>query len=302
MNSQTDAFLKTLPAQGAAARMGDTAAHESAHLHVAGEAWYTDDIPELQGTLHAALGLSSVAHGKLLSIELDAVRAMPGVVAVLTANDIPGANEVGPIVHDDPILANGLVQYLGQPVFAVIAESHDAARRAAALAKSCVRYEPLPALLTPQAAHAASSYVIAPMHMKREASAQVAEAIANAPHRLQAEFEVGGQEQFYLEGQISYAIPKENRELHVHCSTQHPTEMQHLVAHALGLQSHDVQVECRRMGGGFGGKESQSACSPAWPPWRRPARTPGEAARGPGRRLPDHGPAPLLLVRLRRRL
>jgi xanthine dehydrogenase large subunit len=258
MNAQTDAFLKAVRAS-VPGGMGQSAAHESAHLHVSGEATYTDDIAEAQGTLHAALGLSSQAHAKLLGMDLAAVRAMPGVVAVFTASDIPGANEVGPIVHDDPILADGVVQYVGQPVFLVVATSHDAARRAAAQAKHCVRYDALPAYITPQAAHEAGRHVIPAMTLRREATAPVAEAIAGAPHRLSGEFEVGGQEQFYLEGHISYALPKENQELHVFCSTQHPTEMQHTVAHALGWASHQVRLECRRMGGGFGGKESQSA-------------------------------------------
>ena len=237
-------------------RVGISRPHESAHLHVAGSAAYIDDLPELAGTLHAALGLSPVAHGKLKAVDVEKIRALPGVVAVLTAADIPGVNDCGPIVHDDPILAEGEVHYLGQPVFAVIATDRDLARRAAASAKQVISVEPLPALLTPLAAHEAKSYVLPPMHMQRgDAKA----AIAAAPHKLEGTLSVGGQEQFYLEGQISYAIPTENDGLRVHCSTQHPSEMQHAVAHALGLHAHHVQVECRRMGGGFGGKESQSA-------------------------------------------
>ena len=230
--------------------------HESAHLHVQGSAPYIDDLPELAGTLHAALGLSPIAHGRVVSMSLDAVRAMPGVVVVLTAEDIPGPNDCGPVMHDDPILADGLVQYVGQPVFAVIATTRDAARRAAALAKTALVIEPLPPILTPQEAHAAQSYVLPPMHLVR---GDARAAIDAAPQRLKQTFDVGGQEQFYLEGQISYAVPRENGGMFVHCSTQHPSEMQHLVAKCLGLHSHHVQVECRRMGGGFGGKESQSA-------------------------------------------
>ncbi len=239
----------------AGVRVGVSRPHESAHLHVAGSAPYVDDMPELAGTLHAALGLSPIAHGKLVAIDLARIAAMPGVVAVLTAKDIPGPNDCGPVMHDDPILADGVVHYLGQPVFAVIAETRDAARRAAAEAKATIRVEPLPALLTPQEAHAAQSYVLPPMHLTR---GRARAAIDAAPHRLASTLEVGGQEQFYLEGQISYAIPREDSGMLVHCSTQHPSEMQHLVAHCLNLHSHHVQVECRRMGGGFGGKESQS--------------------------------------------
>ena len=173
---------------------------------------------------------------------------------MLTAKDIPGTNDCGPIIHDDPILADGLVQYIGQPIFVVVADNHDLARRAAKKAK--VSYEELPAILTPQAARAAGSYVLPPMRLTR---GDAETAFERAPLRVKGELYVGGQEQFYLEGQISYAIPQENDGMLVLCSTQHPSEMQHVVAHALGLHSHNVVVECRRMGGGFGGKESQSA-------------------------------------------
>ena len=237
-------------------RVGISRPHESAHLHVAGAAPYIDDLPELAGTLHAALGLSPVAHGHLRAMHLDRIRALPGVVAVYSAADIPGPNDCGPIVHDDPILAEGKVHYLGQPVFAVIGETREAARRAAAKAKDVLEIDPLPAILTPVQAHAAGSYVLAPMQLAR---GNARAAIDAAPHKFKDVFDVGGQEQFYLEGQISYAIPTENDGLHVHCSTQHPSEMQHTIAHALQRHAHHVHVECRRMGGGFGGKESQSA-------------------------------------------
>ncbi|MBS0317476.1 MAG: xanthine dehydrogenase molybdopterin binding subunit [Proteobacteria bacterium] len=257
-------------AQRQGARVGISRPHESAHLHVAGEATYTDDIVERAGTLHAALGLAPVANGRLKAIDVERLRALPGVVAVLTAADIPGVNDCGSIVHDDPILCEivrhedgsswGEIRYLGQPVFAVLAETRDAARRAAARARDLLTVEAEPPVLTPQQAHARGQYVLPPMHLVRathEGGAQAA--IAGAPRRLKASFDLGGQEQFYLEGQISYAIPKEDGGMHVYCSTQHPSEMQHLVAHALHLRAHQVQVECRRMGGGFGGKESQSA-------------------------------------------
>jgi xanthine dehydrogenase large subunit len=244
-------------------RVGVSRAHESAHLHVAGEATYTDDIPELAGTLYAALGLSREPHARILAMNLDTVLAQPDVIAVYTAADIPGVNDVGPIVKgDDPLLADGVVHYVGQPVFLVIARSVDAARRAATLAQQpeVVAYDPRLPLLTAADAHAAGRYVIPPLHLRREsAPGALPQALASAPHQLQGRFEVGGQEQFYLEGQIAYARPLEDRGVLVQCSTQHPTEMQHAVAHALGLHAHHVRVECRRMGGGFGGKESQSA-------------------------------------------
>ncbi|HEY4069621.1 MAG TPA: xanthine dehydrogenase molybdopterin binding subunit [Burkholderiaceae bacterium] len=255
--------------QTAGARVGISRPHESAHLHVAGEATYIDDIPELAGTLHCALGLSPAANGRLTALDLDKIRALPGVVAVLSAADIPGPNDCGSIIHDDPILCDfkrqddgtswGEIRYMGQPVFAVIAETRDQARRAAAKAKDVLTIAAEPPVITPKQAHAKGQYVLPPMHLIRESAQGAARAaIAAAPHRLKAELEVGGQEQFYLEGQISYAIPKEGG-LHVYCSTQHPSEMQHLIAHAMKLHAHDVHVECRRMGGGFGGKESQSA-------------------------------------------
>ncbi len=247
-------------AVSAGARVGISRPHESAHLHVAGEATYIDDIPELAGTLHCALGLSPVANGRLTASALDKIRVLPGVVAVLSAADIPGPNDCGSIIHDDPILCDGEIRYLGQPVFAVIAQTRDAARRAAAKAKDVLTIATEPPVLTPQQAHAKGQYVLPPMHLVRSTNEGGAKAaIAKAPHRLKATLDVGGQEQFYLEGQISYAIPKESGGMHVHCSTQHPSEMQHLVAHALKLHANQVQVECRRMGGGFGGKESQSA-------------------------------------------
>jgi len=250
MNDMSAPELKT----AAWTAVGVSKAHESARLHVLGQADYTDDIAEVRGTLHAALGLSAKAHANILALDLDAVRASRGVVAVYTARDIPGTNDCGPIIHDDPILADGLVQYVGQPIFIVVADSHDNARRAAK--KGVVTYEELPAILTPQAARKAQSYVLPPMHLAR---GDVKSAFERAPHTVKGELHVGGQEQFYLEGQIAYAIPQENDGMLVQCSTQHPSEMQHVVAHALGLHSHHVVVECRRMGGGFGGKESQSA-------------------------------------------
>lgn len=235
-------------------RVGVSFLHESADLHVTGAATYTDDIPELQGTVHVALGLSQKAHARLLNVNLDAVRQAPGVIAVLTVADIPAENNCGPIIHDDPILADGVVHYVGQPIYAVVAASHDQARRAARLGQ--VEYEELPAILTPQQAKQAQAGVLPPMHLSQ---GDAERALQSAPHRLKGTFQCNGQEQFYLEGQISYAVPKEYGAVHVWCSTQHPSEMQQLIAHALGVGAHKVQVECRRMGGGFGGKESQSA-------------------------------------------
>ena len=241
-----------LAALASSAVVGAPLAHDSAALHVAGEAAYTDDLPAPFGTLYAALGSSPVAHARIKSLDLAAVRAAPGVVDVIVAADIPGVNDVGPIQHDDPILADGVVQFAGQPVFAVLAGSVEAARRAALLA----RYEldPLPALLTIDDAMAAESYVLPPVHVTR---GDAAAALARARNRRQGTVRSGGQDHFYLEGQVALAVPKEGGAFHVYVSTQHPGEVQHMVAHALAIDSHAVTVECRRMGGGFGGKETQ---------------------------------------------
>jgi xanthine dehydrogenase large subunit len=226
---------------------------DSAALHVAGEAHYVDDIPEPRDCLHAAVGKSAIAHGRIVSIDLGPVRDAPGVVAVFTASDIPGTNDVGPVIHDEPILADRLVQYVGQPMFAVAATSVNAARRAAKLAR--VEYEPLPPILTIDDALEARSFVLPTERLSR---GDAAAAIASSPHRLAGRFRCGGQDHFYLEGQISLAVPREGA-VHVHCSTQHPGEVQLQVAHALAVSANAVTVECRRMGGAFGGKESQAA-------------------------------------------
>jgi xanthine dehydrogenase large subunit len=234
--------------------MSASAQHDSAALHVTGQAHYTDDFALPANLLHIALGLSRIAHGRITRIDLSAVAAAPGVLRVFTAADIPGENNYAPVLHDDPIFATGLVQFHGQPLFAVAADSHDAARRAARLAQ--VEYEALPAILDIAAALAADSYVL-PSETLRRGDPEAA--LAHAPLRLSGSLSMGGQDHFYLEGQIAYALPQEHGGVLVHCSTQHPSEVQHLVAHALGKQSHDVVVQCRRMGGAFGGKESQPA-------------------------------------------
>jgi xanthine dehydrogenase large subunit len=179
------------------------------------------------------------------------------VVAVFTAEDVPGENNIGPVLHDEPLLASDKVLFHGQPLFLVAARSHMAARRAARLAK--VEYEELPALLSVADAMAAQSFIEPSQRMARgDADA----ALAAAPRRLTGTLEIGGQEHFYLEGQIAQAMPLEDGQVHVWSSTQHPSEVQHLVAHLLGKPSADVTVEARRLGGGFGGKETQ-ATAPA---------------------------------------
>ena len=226
--------------------------HDAAALHVTGAARYVDDVPLPKGALHLAFGLASIAHGRITSMDLSAVRSAPGVRAVLTADDI-GAVDCSPSNHDEPLLAMGSVEYHGHPLFLVIADSHHAARRAARLGK--ITYDEAPALLTIDAALAAGSrFEEGPRIWAR---GDLDGARASAPHTLTGRLEMGGQEHFYLEGQAAAAIPQDNGDMHILSSTQHPTEIQHKVAEALDLPMAAIRVEVRRMGGGFGGKESQ---------------------------------------------
>ncbi|MBJ3762362.1 molybdopterin-dependent oxidoreductase [Maribius pontilimi] len=227
--------------------------HDSARAHVTGAARYVDDIPTPASCLHLAFGVSDHAHGRLDKIALDAVRAAPGIIAVLTAADLPFDNDVSPAAGDEPLLAEGTVQYVGQPIFLVVAQSHLAARKAARLGQ--IGIDPLPAILGIDDALAANArFEDGP---RRYAKGDAARAIKAAPHRLHGRIEIGGQEHFYLEGQAALALPQEDGGMVVHASTQHPTEIQHKVAHAIGQPMASVRVEMRRMGGGFGGKESQ---------------------------------------------
>ena len=257
MNAPTT-LKELLPAQGDArpGAQGRELTHESAVLHVTGEAVYTDDLPELRGTLYAALVLSPVAHGELIGegIDRQALLAEHGVVAVFTAKDIPGENNCGPIVHDDPFLAAGKVEFLGQAVAVVVARDMLYAREAAKKAEVLVKE--LPAILTIDEAMAQGSFVMPPKGITR---GDPAGAIAAAPHRLQGRTHCGQQEQFYLEGQITYAVPREDGQLTLYVSTQHPDGNQREAAAALNLSTKDVEVICRRMGGGFGGKEGNAS-------------------------------------------
>ena len=240
----------------AVAELGRELAHESARLHVTGAATYTDDIPELRGTLYAALVLSPVAHGELIGEGIDraSLLAQNDVVAVFTASDIPGENNCGPIMHDDPFLATGKVEFLGQAVAVVVASSMLRAREVAKAAKVAVRE--LPAILSIDEALAQQSFV---MPSKGITRGEPDAAIASAPHRVKGRTECGQQEQFYLEGQIAYAVPREDRQLTLYVSTQHPDGNQREAAAALNLSVNDVEVICRRMGGAFGGKEGNSS-------------------------------------------
>ena len=227
--------------------------HDSAPRHVSGEALYIDDIPEPPGLLHLFVGQAARAHARVRRLDLAAVRAAPGVVAVLTPDDIPGRNDISPFAGDDPMFADGVVRFMGQPLFCVAAESLPKARAAAALA--VVEYVDLEPLLTAGAALAATSLIEDSQTMTL---GDAAAAIAAAPHRVSGHLAVGGQEHFYLEGQIALVVPGEGEDLHVWTSTQHPTETQHVIARVLGCPDAAITVEVRRMGGAFGGKETQS--------------------------------------------
>ncbi|CUH63280.1 Xanthine dehydrogenase molybdenum-binding subunit [Thalassovita autumnalis] len=248
--------------------------HDSAIKHVTGRAEYCDDIAEPVGTMHAYLGTSTVAHGRILSMDLSAVAAAPGVIGILTAEDIPGHNDVSPTgKNDEPVFPTEKVEFHGHPIFAVVADSRDAARRAAELAK--VEYEELPLALDPLAARAAGGALVTdPLKLER---GEVAPAMAEAPHRITGRMEIGGQDHMYLEGHIAFAVPGEDDDVVVTSSTQHPSEAQHMVAHVLGVPSNAVTINVRRMGGGFGGKESQmnlfcAVAALAAKKWNRPCK------------------------------
>jgi xanthine dehydrogenase large subunit len=243
--------------------IGQALPHDSAPLHVTGQARYLDDLPLPANTLHLAFGLATIAHGTITAIDLSAVRAAQGVVRTYAAADFPQMPDCSPAgSNDEPLLATDKVHYLGQPVFLVVADSHLNARKAARLAK--ITYAELPALLTiDDALKANSRFEQGPQIWTK---GDPAKAISSAPQIIEGTMEVGGQEHFYLEGQIAAALPLEDG-VHIYSSTQHPTEIQHKTAHALHLPMADVRVETRRMGGGFGGKESQGnalAIACAW--------------------------------------
>ena len=229
--------------------------HDSGPKHVTGTAEYIDDMIEPAGTMHAYLGLATNPHAEIAGIDFSATLAAPGVIGVLTAADVPGDNDVSSNhSHDEPLFPVDRVHFWGQPLFAVVAETRDQARRAAHLAK--IDYKPLPFATNVRAAQAAGGKLVTPP-LKLERG-DVAAGMAGAPRRVKGSMEIGGQDHFYLEGQIALAVPGEDEDVTVYSSTQHPTEVQVMVAQVLGIRQHAVTVNVRRMGGGFGGKETQS--------------------------------------------
>lgn len=233
---------------------GNSHAHESAIKHVTGRADYIDDLPAPANLLHVAVGLSTVAYGHLGRLDLDRVRAAPGVVDVITVAEVPGHTDIGPVFPGDPIFVEDKISYVGQCLFAVAAESEKAARRAVKLADIDIHegtpsFDPLDAV--------ERGDLVRPTHVQQRGDWQ--QALDQAAHVFEGEQFVGGQEHFYLEGQACLVVPSEDDGVIVYTSNQHPSETQKLVAEVLGTSFHAVTVENRRMGGGFGGKETQAS-------------------------------------------
>jgi xanthine dehydrogenase large subunit len=227
--------------------------HDAAALHVSGSAQYTDDIPTPDNTLHLVFGLSEIAHGRIVKTDLTDVKSASGVSCVLMAKDIPGKNDISPSPFPEPLLSDGTLNYIGQPIFICAATSHLLARRAAKLAK--IEYKKKKAIITIEEAIKAKSLLEKPVVYNK---GDPENTISNSEFNLNGTINIGGQEHFYLEGQAALAIPHDDGDITIHCSTQHPTEAQHKVADALKKPMNAVRVQVRRMGGGFGGKESQS--------------------------------------------
>jgi len=235
-------------------KVGQSLVHDSAHKHVSGEAIYVDDQPLFQTHYFACVGGSEIAHGKIKAIDLGAVKNAPGVIDVITTNDIPGKVDIGPVFPGDPLLVDDVIEYLGQPLFAVAATSHTLARKAVTLAR--IEYEQFEPVLNLEQARDSQFYVRPGHCMQR---GDIDQALGNSPNRIRSNLVVGGQEQFYLEGQASVVVPGEDGSMTVHTSTQNPTETQKLVAEVLDIPMNKVDVVARRMGGGFGGKETHAA-------------------------------------------
>ena len=228
--------------------------HDSAYKHVSGHALYIDDLPEPRKLLHVYIAQSPHAHARIKKMDLSEVSNAIGVVKVIGHKDVPGINDIGPVIAGDPVFAEDVVEYAGQSLFAVAAETECLARQAAQLAQ--IEYEPLPAILNIKQALASDSFISESKTFRRgepEATLQV------SPNFIEGEIEIGGQDHFYLESHVALAIPSEDYDFKVYSSTQHPTEVQHCCAKVLGVPDHNIGVEVRRMGGGFGGKESQPA-------------------------------------------
>ncbi|MDF2073591.1 xanthine dehydrogenase molybdopterin binding subunit [Pseudomonas mendocina] len=246
--------LAALFRAGMTSGVGRSVKHESADKHVSGEAVYVDDRLEFPNQLHVYARQSDRAHARILRIDTRPCYEFPGVAIAITKDDVPGQLDIGPVVAGDPLLADGKVEYVGQVVLAVAADSLETARKAAMAA--IVEYEDLEPVLDVVDAYRKKHFVLA-SHTHRIGDS--ASKLASAPRRLQGTLHIGGQEHFYLETQISSVMPTEDGGMLVYTSTQNPTEVQKLVAEVLGVPMNKIVIDMRRMGGGFGGKETQAA-------------------------------------------
>ena len=233
--------------------------HESAAKHVSGEAVYVDDIPVNRQLLVGRVVYSPHAHAKIISFDLSEAKKVSGVHAVLSYKDIPGHNQMGPVVKDEVCLAEKEVMCVGQAIFLIAAETEEQCREAERLIK--IEFEPLEPILTIEKAIEKKSLMGPSLKMER---GSVDETLSKAPHVLRGELRTGAQEHWYLESQVCLCIPGEGREMNVFSSTQHPSETQALIAEILGVGKHEVTVEVRRMGGAFGGKETQANHTACW--------------------------------------
>ncbi|MEB0007603.1 xanthine dehydrogenase molybdopterin binding subunit [Pseudomonas sp. RTB3] len=253
----SQAEMAALFQQDLSTGVGRSVKHDSADKHVSGEAVYIDDRLEFPNQLHVYARLSDRAHARIISVDTSPCYAFEGVRIAITHDDIPGLKDIGPLLPGDPLLAIDVVEFVGQPVIAVAARDMETARKAAMAA--IIEYEDLEPVLDVVEALRKKHFVFDSHTHQRGDSAS---ALASAPHRLQGNLHIGGQEHFYLETQVSSVMPTEDGGMIVYCSTQNPTEVQKLVAEVLGVSMNKIVVDMRRMGGGFGGKETQAA-SPA---------------------------------------
>jgi xanthine dehydrogenase large subunit len=224
-----------------------------AYTHVRGESIYLDDIPLIQGTLFGAAFGSPVAHGIISQLDTSEAAALPGVVRIFTYKDIPGENQIGGIVPDEPLLADHEVHFCGMPVAFVVADSIDAAR--AAVKKIKVTIEPLPVITDPREAQKLGELIVPARTFQLGSTADSWQQCA---HIFEGRADTNGQEHLYIETQGAYAVPQEHNSIKIYSSTQGPTAVQRAACRVLGLPMHLVEVEVNRLGGGFGGKEDQA--------------------------------------------
>ncbi|OMH39798.1 xanthine dehydrogenase molybdopterin binding subunit [Motiliproteus sp. MSK22-1] len=253
-NKMTPEEMLELAKQDLKTGVGRSVKHESAAKQVSGEAVYIDDRLEFPNQLHVYARMSERAHARITKLDVSPCYEFSGVAIAITAQDVPGQLDIGAVLPGDPLLADGLVEFVGQPVLAVAADDQETARKAAMAA--IVEYEDLTPVLTVEEALEKGNYV-SESHTHKRGDSETA--LLNAKHRAQGSVHIGGQEHFYLETQISSVVPTEDGGMIVYTSTQNPTEVQKLVAEVLGVPFNKVVIDMRRMGGGFGGKETQAA-------------------------------------------